>query len=685
VASESVSGELSSLSAPVRGIFYDRSKPQRADLVAWGLSFRAAPACTVSAGLAASPNPNLPFAIDGSVYNHAASVRVGCGSGNTSFDLEIVEEDGGRGADLPASACRRFLRDCPGDVRYEFRDESGAAMAPEAPYPIISAASCRPGPGLPNVELSESCSPTPGPIIEPNDVVSGSVVLNVPGATSCVSLWRDIGGKQRRVKQVCPGEWPAVIDEPNLGGESVCLAARIQNDNNMVSTLERLPCYRTAVAAPEAPTPLELMFVVGGDQAQVSWLPSEQPTVGTIVEWEATGAGPASTRFVPHAGHTAQDGEVTTSVTVGPAPVAPSAREQWCFRLRGVGLAPDGSPSDLLSEWSPRRCAERLAPGEQVASYLPWPRIAAPPTGAPLEALYLEHPGDGMAAITLSGLISTGLCGASGPSCDPSAPAAACLGDTVDAPLEVACTTFCGTLSQALEDGMGFVAYRQHRDGGGTPSEFTQVSPLIDQLACNVGFRDLAGGGSCSYDSEVLASPVPGAPFAIDATSSAAAAQVRVACSSGAQEQILPVVETSSGVRGASLSESSCRRYLARCPSTMVYAFENSGGTDLAGGSYPTLAAANCQPGVGLANVELSESCSYSVDPSVQYHRLRDPFLKLLNFTGGTPPDAGPHMVFVDRFPHLGEASREYRYQLVYFDHRGEIRFYRTSNWVVAP
>ena len=45
-------------------------------------------------------------------------------------------------------------------------------------------------------------------------------------------------------------------------------------------------------------------------------------------------------------------------------------------------------------------------------------------------------------------------------------------------------------------------------------------------------------------------------------------------------------------------------------------------------------------------------------------------------------PWSDSSLLFVDRYPH--SVDYEYRYQFVYFDDRGEITRYRTSNWVQA-
>lgn len=60
-----------------------------------------------------------------------------------------------------------------------------------------------------------------------------------------------------------------------------------------------------------------------------------------------------------------------------------------------------------------------------------------------------------------------------------------------------------------------------------------------------------------------------------------------------------------------------------------------------------------------------------------------DPYLTLGLFKEeAEPPWPGLNVVLVDRYPR--EVGLELRYQLVYFDVRGEITHLRTSDWVAT-
>ena len=58
-----------------------------------------------------------------------------------------------------------------------------------------------------------------------------------------------------------------------------------------------------------------------------------------------------------------------------------------------------------------------------------------------------------------------------------------------------------------------------------------------------------------------------------------------------------------------------------------------------------------------------------------------DPYLKLVRHDN-LDSWSGTSVVFLDRTGHI--ESHEYRYQFVYFDDRGEITHYRTSDWIPA-
>lgn len=63
-------------------------------------------------------------------------------------------------------------------------------------------------------------------------------------------------------------------------------------------------------------------------------------------------------------------------------------------------------------------------------------------------------------------------------------------------------------------------------------------------------------------------------------------------------------------------------------------------------------------------------------------NRVEDPFILVTKIINSSPEREGDRVLYRDKYPH--EGGMHYRYQLVYFDERGEITGYRQTNWVQA-
>ncbi len=625
IATRGTNGNLSALSEPIRALFPDRDKPDRALLDGVGFSGDLdCPPNLFRARVQSAPNLGLPFAIDSTAGASAATFRIGCATGPTEFVVPVQNFGGVRGASLPASACKRLRVECPAAVVFQFQGGGATPLAPPRSYPTVTATDCRPDVGMRNVELINDCIAPTSIEIGWAEVVPGPVLLNVP-RPECISIYRESPTGPHRLRTVCAEDWPVLLDLPNIGGESICLSLAIHSENSVLSTRERLPCYRTQVAAPPAPQPLEIDFVIGtadGETADAtaSWLPPEQPSVGTIVEWYEKGQGDHSTLFAPHAGHRPEDGAVTADISLSPWSTAAAWQEEWCFRARTVGLAVPGEEGEVLSPWSPELCAVRAA---TQPAYLPWPKIPEPPQGADLIAFYMGHAEDRLPGILLGSYLNPSCASLSLPACNQGA--GLCLGDSIDEPLTTSCP-LCPWLHRALGGELGFVVYRQSRLGpGDTGSEFSQVSPLIDDVFCK---------RECGGKIDVVSIPTlcPNDSY----------------CAS-----------VCAGVTGCNGAQNVCN---SECPRGCV---------GLSGTGNPCVSDADCNSGEVCQGAPAC-LCTCKDDDEGD-HTLADPFIKLVLLNGQQP-------VFVDRYPH--EGGRQYRYQLVYFDGNGEIVSYRTSNWV---
>ncbi len=265
------------------------------------------------------------------------------------------------------------------------------------------------------------------------------------------------------------------------GGDSICLSVALQNENNVLSAPLHLPCFsllgKTAIAPSQ---PIAMIF--GANKASLEWLPPEQSVVGTLLQWRRTDDNSGGAHFFPHAGITAQDGPMTFGgVDLGSSLNPNDASQEWCFKARSIG----GETTSGSSEWSAELCSLRLPPGQVYPVYLPWPAIPTPGNIENLAATYL--PLEGLPAVVIGEFtpnaefplqhLPTACLGKDGNGNDQPC-IAPLLSSTED--------YFCSNLKKAVAPRLGFVAYRQSRQDplDGNPTEFHQVSPLVDRVHC---------------------------------------------------------------------------------------------------------------------------------------------------------------------------------------------------------
>jgi hypothetical protein len=473
VASRTPSGKVSHLSAPRRARARDRDVPELSDLPGVALETLE---CDYFASLAASGDPH--FAIDATNYKVATSARAECTEpafgGTVRFDVPIEDDPGGgaRGAELDPGGCTSLTNLCAGaaDAAVSFFDANGDVLNSIAHAggfgsvcPITQVAT-----------LNPDCIARP---IVPGEALPGPPDLVLPVLVDvCLNLYHDIGGESFKFATICPGDPPPNFKFPTLDGE-ICLSYSLSDDNNSVSAKYNFPCFTLFLPIPDAPQAVEFAFTDGTTDAQLLFVPPERPVTGTILEWYQKGETGRERVFEAHADHRGSDGLLQVDVTLNTPPPLPGVQEEWCFRGRSIAR------SGTLSPWSTQACGFRLPIGETVTEYLPWPKIPKPAKGAiDLEADYLSD--DGRAVVLLSNPIIIGSCGITPGQCDGQVGGGQCL-----SPPDVRhlsdCPEICNTLNIQLKEPLGFVAYRQSKASPtGTPSEFAQVSPVIDLLRC---------------------------------------------------------------------------------------------------------------------------------------------------------------------------------------------------------
>ncbi|MCA9545872.1 MAG: hypothetical protein KC613_15820, partial [Myxococcales bacterium] len=499
LAAVGANGRVSPLGPPVRAMFPRTDKPARPDPEQFVLNH-----CPPYAYELPRATPGV-FAIDSTGL--AARARMSCripGQAPAPGGVAARREDLGGGlVRLVSLAERDLVRE--GDVRVaradsvmcdllaaaevcdawfvEYLDDEGQRVAA---VQIDRALDPDGGACSFTAMLERDCAARVEPVTPETVVIDGQVVLTAdPLPRQCVEVMLRLGGEGYRLQTVCPGDWPWTFDASGLGDDLLCLGVAVVDADADRSTETPLPCVQTVAAAlPRAPRLRGLAFDPnGGDRASLRWSSAEQPGLGILAEWWAQGA-PADQRqtgYFDHEGRGGRDAPHTAEVGLTALSDVP---EIWCVRARTVGVGP-GDGGGRVSTWSSTWCGERPIPGEPLPEYLPWPAEPPVPVLAELPARLIEP--DGLMAIYLGqagqSVWTPGQC-----TIDGQPPLEICEGaDDCAAPRSWAAEDceLCGRLQAALGQHGNVVVYRQHRSGpDGAPSDFVQVSPLIDGAFC---------------------------------------------------------------------------------------------------------------------------------------------------------------------------------------------------------
>ncbi len=530
IASRDLDGNVSALSEPVRGFFPERKTPASCGLDS--ISF-GSKECGYSLNVHA-PVADKPYALD--LTGTADYVATSCFKDGTTNQGNFVRvqsyirplDDGTRGADLSDVHCSRLTNDCGNQaINISYEKEGGEVLASGPAGIMPKLATCD---TVNRSELRRNCKATFISPIEGGDIITGEPVLKwgiegsncQPTANTCINIYRDIGDEAFREQTICPnttGELELdLADLPSMGGDSVCLSFAISNENGEVSGKTRLPCFSFRPdQAPSTPQPLDITFAPGLADATVSWLPSEQPVTGTLIEWYKNGDNETvrifNSDFIPHSGITAKDGIVSVVKSVGVEPTGTDWSEEWCFRIRSVGKAVSGD-NGSMSGWSQPLCGLRLPVAAVPPEYIPWPGIETPPLLGGLSIKYLPDKGwpvtmlsEEITPTTLGCDLITGI-----QACDVLEKGGCNLQSGPTAPKTQAhqCVDFCSAVTKSLRGNLGFVVYRQSTSDTADPTTFSsyvQVSPLIGHAQCERTFTAPAWGGPLSIITSTLDDP----------------------------------------------------------------------------------------------------------------------------------------------------------------------------------
>jgi hypothetical protein len=465
--------------------------------------------------------------------------------------------------------------------------------------------------------------------------VSQGTVLNRPPRLvlsgmpvgTCADVMEDIDGSLHRVARRCrpTADVPEPVDfeEPNLGGGQTCRQLVYKSKTNVVSTPFSLPCYEKQPPSVAPPFLVDLTFQPDGS-AQLLWRRPPQRVAGAMIEVFRKSPPAFVTDFgVAQNALTPSENQTTALAGLGPMPAA-GLSETWCVRARAVGVAVGGS-GQILSAATQLLCRERALEPPPPVAYLPWPAIPHPgDLGGKLQARYLAD--DGVVALLLGSLpdaIMGSALDENGSSCTTDLD---CKGTFGWPNLSCSRAGDCVPTGQYLGDpcgadvacGAGESCY----SGLCVPTDCTSGGPCLDRRA--LFFQS---GHACGLVSQALGAA---GRFVV----------YRQLWHAGVAtpEEVAQVSPRIDGVHCA------------------AEALSPKAG-------FPTYVNRYCTH-------EGSAPCTV----------LDDPFMRVAHFNSDASGWPTFGLVYVDEAPYA--AGDKLRYQLVYFDARGEIAGHRTTDWV---
>jgi len=453
IASVTADGAVSHLTPPQRAIFPDRALPLPPTV---NVSDTGRPACQATV-----ESLEGPWSLGLAFQDNSQPITVSCGDAPA---VELFEKD--------------LFGDCTKIVPPECSNGPVTVSYPAVEETNFRACSAR-------VPDAVSFCSSGSVVLEPlagaataGGVVPGPVTVEVEAAQpgTCVSLFQDIDGELASLGSSCGTDEPGrfVTDVPS---GYLCGYAVAHDENNNVSAATTVPCMLVQGPTKLPAAPQLVAFIVDDTEALLRWRAPVEPLAAVVgrLEHEA-GDGSQRSRVinVPVAGvgsGAVESFQISVEALVGEA-------DRWCVSLRSIGVHGTDAAT-RASDWTPKRCYTRRADADITPAYLPWPRVPAP---APQAALVpasgnVETP---LATIDLAGFVAIELADISGlvaEGCEQSGVA-----PLLYPPLPtLICTEAARLRAQAaLQPALGFLAYRQERDPGGSLGDWIQVAPLIE-------------------------------------------------------------------------------------------------------------------------------------------------------------------------------------------------------------
>jgi hypothetical protein len=462
-------GRLSHLSAPQRGLFPDREPPPEPIVSV------TKPGPNID-GCELLSDPSAPWSFDDALVDDKKPFTLNCSAG--SYSATDVQSVG-------LGSCPEIVNACAGAdpvlIQYPASAKTGGKACTVAVPADVSF--CESG-GLSLVPTYEGIPVLPGELVAGGVTVSGSP----PTPDTCIAFYENIDGSVTRIGSTCDPGGLKYTPRPGL----FCGYAVATDENNNISTTVQFPCTITP-SQPKTPSPPQVLtFNVDDDLARFTFrLPAEQVAVAMVrLEYEPGAGNDARViESIPVIDN--EPGEsISHSISVGPIL---GNKDRYCLSMMSVG-SDDGTGSSLSSDWSSEKCFTRTANGEDIPEYLPWPEVQGATQGPPLLAALVSNYRSVTPFLTIKMAESADLLAA-----NPGLATTDCWllqpgqMSVNDPPVLDESTLrdfdsyqcFSGgvaRLRSALAPELRFILYRQSRVNGGAPSNWVQVSPLIDYV-----------------------------------------------------------------------------------------------------------------------------------------------------------------------------------------------------------
>jgi len=212
--------------------------------------------------------------------------------------------------------------------------------------------------------------------VSDGDIVDNPVQITITAQEedNCLVVFREIAGQYTRVASSCGTENPGTIEY--LAEPGSCGFTQAIDPSGNISPMEQLPCTTAASVTPPSP-PQIISFIAGQEATNFSWRLPLEPVAVTLIEISSdideSVAEASDQQFVsvPNAGF--NPGKLFNDSTEIHALIG--LRDQWCIRMKSIAPGTQDAEQVLSSDWSNRLCSTRRLGSDLSTDYLPWPKV----------------------------------------------------------------------------------------------------------------------------------------------------------------------------------------------------------------------------------------------------------------------------------------------------------------------